>query len=96
MSAIASTLGSLTIDKAAMMETQKNFIKTQEQLSRQNDMLEEFSSSMEMTMDEVDVSDLESGYGDLDKLIENDIDSFIQNSNAGNSDIASYEQMLSN
>jgi hypothetical protein len=59
-------------------------------------MLEEFSSSMEMTMDEVDVSDLESGYGDLDKLIENDIDSFIQNSNAGNSDIASYEQMLSN
>jgi hypothetical protein len=79
-----------------MMETQKNFIKTQEQLSRQNDMLEEFSSSMEMTMDEVDVSDLESGYGDLDKLIENDIESFIQNSNAGNADISSYEQMLSN
>jgi hypothetical protein len=96
MSAIASTLGSLTIDKAAMMETQKNFIKTQEQLSRQNDMLEESSSSMEMTMDEVDVSDLESGYGDLDKLIENDIESFIQNSNAGNADISSYEQMLSN
>lgn len=96
MSAIASTLGSLTIDKAAMMETQKNFVKTQEQLSRQNDMLEEFSASMEMTMDEVDVSDLESGYGDLDKLIENDIDSFIQSSNAGNADISSYEQMLSN
>jgi hypothetical protein len=96
MSAIAATLGSLTIDKAAMMETQRNFVKTQEQLSRQNDMLEEFSSSMEMTMDEVDVSDLESGYGDLDKLIENDIESFIQNSNAGNADISSYEQMLSN
>ena len=47
-------------------------------------------------MDEVDISDLESGYGDLDKLIENDIESFIQSSNAGNSDIASYEQMLSN
>jgi hypothetical protein len=92
MGAIATTLGSLTIDKAAMMETQKNFIKTQEKLSRQNDMLEEFSSSMEMTMDEVDISDLEGGYGDLDKLIEKDIDSFIVQSNNGNTDISSFEQ----
>ena len=28
MSSIAATLGSLTIDKAAMMETQRNFVKT--------------------------------------------------------------------
>ena len=90
MGAIAGTLGALTIDKNAMLEVQKNFSKTQEQLDRQNMLLDEFTSGMEMSMDEVDVSDLDST-GLKDQDIANDIDLYLSAS-GNNVDLSAYEK----
>ena len=94
MGAIAGTLGALTIDKGAMLEVQKNFAKTQEQLDRQNLLLDEFTSGMEMSMDSVDVSDIDSP-GLKDQDIANDIDLYISSS-GNNVDLSAYEKYATN
>ena len=94
MGAIAGTLGALTIDKGAMLEVQKNFAKTQEQLDRQNMLLDEFTSGMEMSMDEVDVSDIDSP-GLKEQDIANDIDLYISSNNSG-VDYSTYEKYAAN
>ena len=89
MGKIANTLGTLTIDKNAMLDMQKKFVKSQEQLERTNILLEEVTEGMEATLDSVDISDLD---GNIDQTIESDIESFIQTNN--NVDVSQYEQLL--
>ena len=94
MGAIADSLGAFTLDKGAMLEVQKSFAKTQEQLDRQNLLLDEFTSGMEMSMDSVDVSDIDSP-GLKDQDIADDIDKYL-GASGNNVDVSAYDKYINN
>lgn len=75
MNEIMGTLGKLSIDPAAMMESSKNFAKTQQLLEKQGMQIEQVTSSMEMVMpDDAELSDMGLTNSDV---IDGEIDRFI-------------------
>lgn len=75
MNEIMGTLGKLSIDPAAMMESSKNFAKTQQLLEKQGMQIEQVTSSMEMVLpDDSEMSDMGLTNSDV---IENEIDTYI-------------------
>lgn len=99
MQEIAGSLGKLSLDKNVMMETQRNFAKTQSELDKQGMMFDQFLGSMEMALpDEV------SDGGAADPMIDAEIDAFMLNGSLGSfsgasekdvaPELASAEQLL--
>lgn len=100
MGLIMGSLGKLSVDRTAMLNSQKDFADAQRQLEQQSMNIESFLSSMEMMVPEEESSfDM---YADAD--IDAEIDNFIKNGAAGggatsasdDADIAKYKSLLGN
>lgn len=100
MNTIMTSLGKLSLDKSVMMETQRNFASTQQNLDKQSASIEQFLSGMEMSMPEDD--DLDTAQY-TDSSIDQEIDSLmmtgaIENATAtaDNGSLDYLKQMLNN
>ncbi len=75
MGSIMNSLGKLTLDRSAILESQRDFAATQRELDKQGMTIEQFLSGMEMNLPED-----ESAYADMsgvDKEIDAEVDSII-------------------
>ena len=77
MQEIAGSLGKLTLDKTAMQESQRNFMKTQQDLDKQSMMFETYLGGMEFQMSDESESDLSFA----DPALDAEVDSFMLKNN---------------
>lgn len=89
---IMNSLGKLSVDKSVMMNTQKDFMAAQRELSKQSANLDQFLSGMEMNIDDSDM-DVDQF---SDSAIEGDIESYMMGNQIQNSSHTSSPGAMSN
>ena len=91
MSNIMNSLGKLTLDKNVMMDTQKKFMQTQQELDRQSASIDQFMGGLEMQLPD----DVEVGVNFADEDIEADIERFMIEKDIGNLSADSFTSSAS-
>ena len=82
MGNIMNSLGKLTLDRSAMMDTQRDFARVQQDLDRQGGTIEQFLSNMEMM---IPTDDSPVVGVSVDKDIDAEIDALLVNKSLGGS-----------
>jgi len=92
MSTIMNSLGKLTLDKNVMMDTQRKFMQTQQELDRQSASIDQFMGGLEMQLPD----DVEMGVNFADADIEADIERFMIEKDLGNISADSFTASTDN